>query len=369
MRLFFSAGEASGDRYASALLREMKRLGLPEDCIIEGVGGPRLAAEGARLVANSGEWGAIGIAQAFRVGFRVRAGFLKARAELLQGEPGLFIPIDFGFVNIRLCRAAKAAGWKVLYFVPPGSWRKSAQGKDLPGLTDAISTPFSYSASILKGIGANAHWFGHPIKQLISQERPAVQPDRATLAVLPGSRRHEIELNLPVIARALDGFPGEVEFGLAPTLDAEWVRRLWREHSRREDDSFVAGDLYGVLARARAAIVCSGTATLETALMGVPMVVVYQLTALMHFQGFVMGLKRRMISLPNLLLGEWIVPEFKGWRLDASKVRVQIDDLWSGGPSAERQLAAFKRLDEELGADQAISETAKLALDLARAGR
>src|SRR5688572_21772274 len=123
MRVFFSAGEASGDAYAAALLREMVRLGSGLRFLFEGVGGSQLSAAGANVVVDSSKWGAISILQSLKVAPRVVGGYSKAKRALRKGRPGLFIPIDFGYVNVRLARYAKKQGWKVLYFIPPGSWR------------------------------------------------------------------------------------------------------------------------------------------------------------------------------------------------------------------------------------------------------
>src|SRR5687768_10354669 len=165
MRVLISTGEASGDAYGAALAKRI--FDHSSDALIEGSGGPRMRDAGVALVVDSSSWGAIGIAQALRVAPRVVSGMRRIKEALRQGQPGLFVPIDFGFANIRLAREAKSRGWKVLYFVPPGSWRRDRQGADLAEVCNAVSTPFEWSADILRGMGVEAHWFGHPIKELI----------------------------------------------------------------------------------------------------------------------------------------------------------------------------------------------------------
>src|SRR5438128_1146184 len=124
MRVLISTGEASGDAYGAALVREMMRLLGSESgsWLFEGAGGVAMRDAGVGLLADSSSWGAIGAFHALGVAPRVLSGARRLRAELETGPTGLFVPIDFGFVNIRLARVAKAKGWKVLYFVPPGSW-------------------------------------------------------------------------------------------------------------------------------------------------------------------------------------------------------------------------------------------------------
>lgn len=359
MRVFVSAGEASGDAYGAALIEEMQNLSSTE-LTFEAVGGPRLQASGAKLVTNSTHWGAISIFQALRAVPRVLGGYYRAKRALSKGKPGLFVAIDFGYVNIRFCRHAKNRGWKVVYFIPPASWRRDKQGKDLPVLTDAIATPFSWSAEILRGMGANAHWYGHPIKQLLGDTNPTT--DRVTLALLPGSRKHEIEENVPALAEALADWPSLIEFAVAPSADVDSIKGLWP----RKEDTFTQGDTYGVLRRAHAAVVCSGTATLEAALCRVPMVIVYRVPKSMEIESKLIGFKQpKYIGLPNILLQRDVVPELVHLDATPQAIRSCVDNLWQDGPQRSRQLQDFDELDTTLGPADAITQTARLALETA----
>jgi lipid-A-disaccharide synthase len=438
VRVFLSAGEASGDVYAGALVNEMRRLAsgtrvplrgeirefldtnvgspegmdsldavevtmaiedefgieVPDSAIqnsstfdefvdevspevsieqelppleFEGIGGKRLREAGARIVADSSGWGAISIVQALKVAPRIIPSFYRAKAALASGTPGLFVAIDFGYANIRLVRHARNRGWRVLYFMPPGSWRRDKQGKDLPNIAHEIVTPFEWSAEILRGMGASVHWFGHPIKQLMrdAHQTPAAGA-RDRIAVLPGSRLHEVELNLPVIAGALKGWEGTAEFAVASSIDPSELRSAWlRQDPLRQRDIFTQADIYGVFSRARAAIVCSGTATLEAALCHCPMVVVYRVTAGMVAEAKLLGLKRpEFISLPNILLRRMAVPELVHTDLTPEAVRSALFGLLEDGVPRNRQLEAFNEIDALLGGDDAITRTAELALSM-----
>lgn len=358
MRTFLSAGEASGDAYGAALVEALRERGAEGP--FEGLGGPRMKAAGVGLVADSSHWGAISISQSIPLIRRVMRAYYRTKRALGQGEPGLFIPIDFGYVNIRLARHAKNRGWRVLYFVPPGSWRRHKQGKDLPAVTDRIVTPFSWSAEILNGMGANARWFGHPIKGLV---RKTTDQNRETLALLPGSRTHEIANNVPILWGAFHDWPGPIEFALAPTADEAAIRAQWP----RKDDRFTVGDTVGVLSRARVAAVCSGTATLEAALLRVPTVVIYQADDKMRREEKILkrlGLFRRpeFVALPNILLQRGAVPEQID-RVDPDWLRRTTDALWQDSPERAAQVEAFEELDNLLGPDDAIAKTAEWATD------
>ncbi len=363
MRTFLSTGEASGDAYGAALVAAMRERG--EKGPFEGLGGPRMRAGGVALVADSSRWGAIAISQSLPLVRRVFLAYFRTRRALATGAPGLFVPIDFGYVNVRLARHAKRRGWRVLYFVPPGSWRRHRQGRDLPNVTDGIATPFSWSAELLRGMGADARWFGHPIKSLV-RRGSGKGPESPVLALLPGSRDHEIAANLPVLAEALRDWPHPLEIALAPGAEPAAVRARWP----RPQDAFTVGDTLGVLRRARAAVVCSGTATLEAALLRVPTVVVYEADEKMRREERVLtrlGLFRRpeYVALPNILLQRAAVPE-RVDRVDPRWLRGQVEALWADGPERTAQLDAFEELDALLGPADAIAKTAEWAMEIGR---
>lgn len=360
MRVFFSAGEASGDAYATALAQRLRELDPGME--FEGVGGVGLRSTGAKMHADSSHWGVISITQAIRVLFKVAIGAFNAKRRLLSGAPGVFVPIDFGFVNIKLARIAKANGWKVIYFVPPRSWGKTHQGKDLPFVTHEIVTPFSWSAEILNRMGAKAHWFGHPMLDLASAHTRD-QP-RKGVAVLPGSREHEIQENLPVIARSL----GEesVEFAVAPNWSVDQLASIWQKIApSRHNDTFTEGDVFGVLARAESAIVCSGSATLQAAIMDCPQVVIYRLTRVMEFEAKLTGIKKKIkfFSLPNIFLDREVVRELIQEDARPELIAAELEKLRS---DSTQQRADYAELRKMLGEPGAINKTCDLIIALGR---
>lgn len=366
MRILISAGEASGDAYGASLARELRKI--EPGAKIEGIGGKRMAAADVQIHFDSSGWGAISIVQGLQVAARIFGRYRGIKA-LFRGEPGLFIPIDFGYLNIRLAKLARARGWKVLYFVPPASWRRDRQGKDLPAVTDAIVTPFSWSADLLNQMGATAYWFGHPIRQLVAEAHIDLGLPRAGLAVLPGSRGHELEANLPLLAETLRGLPVTIEFALAPSVDAAAFSARWARLSGRSGDTFTRGTVYEVLSRSTAAVVCSGTATLEAALCHCPMVVFFQLTPAMTMEARLIGLKRpKFIALPNILLDRFAVPELVHDTLSPALLRQEIEGLLNDPAARERQLSAFVELETLLGPADGITQTADLAHQLLTSG-
>lgn len=363
MRLFFSAGEASGDAYGALLLQAIRESEASLSRDIAAIGGRRLREAGARLVADSSRWGAIGIVEALRVSPRVLRGFGRARRELSKGPPGVFVPIDFGFLNVRLARQAKRRGWRVYWFVPPGSWRRNRQGQDVAELSDVVVTPFPWSAEILRGMGARAFFLGHPLRGL-GYTSTAGGFERESIAVLPGSRPHEVRANLRAIGPALEGFDRPIEVAVAPTLTAAEVQKVW-ERACSLPARFREADTRGVLLRSRAGIVCSGTATLEAALSGCPCVVVYRGSRLMELEYRIRRPKFRWISLPNILLEEGILAELIQWDATPERIRRELRPLLDEGPRREEVLNAFARIDALLGPTFDSEEAVRLLKRLA----
>lgn len=370
-RVFLSTGEASGDVYGAALV-EAIRSQSDAPVAFEAVGSSALRSAEARIVRDSGRWGAIGATQALRVLPSALAGLWAAKSWCSRGEPGLLIPIDFGFFNIRLARHARRHGWRVLYFVPPGSWRRDRQGADLPQIADEIVTPFSWSAEILTGMGASAHWFGHPLKQLVEAERAALAPtvERRGIAVLPGSRQAEIEQNLPVLSGVLARFEEPASFAIAPSLDLDWVRRRWQKLAPgRGGDRFVQGQARRVMLEARAGLICSGTATLEAVLCGLPHVVFYRISKVTEIEARLIGFRPTFVSQPNIIMNRQIVPERLQHDAVPDKIEPDLRRLLAEGPDRQAQLDAFGELQSLLGGADAIDQTARLALSMLSADR
>ncbi|MCH7945198.1 MAG: hypothetical protein IIC73_04180, partial [Armatimonadetes bacterium] len=305
-------------------------------------------------------WGALGIFEALKVYPRVILDFYKDKRELKRGRPGLFIPIDFGYVNVLLAKHAKNRGWKVLYFIPPGSWRKDKQGEDLPKITDAIVTPFPWSADMLNKMGANAHCFGHPLKEMVARV-PDVG-ERDGIAVLPGSRVHEIEQHVPVIAEAVKRFHGPIRIAVAPNIDEQKLRHAWIKWSDHEP--LYSRNAHEVLKASRSGVVCSGTATLEAALCGCPCVVLYRGGKVMELEYRLRRPKFEYMSLPNILLDRPLLKELIQWDATPDALGAELELLHADGQRRSEVVSAFQELSDALGGTDCLERTAELAKTL-----
>jgi len=353
MRVFFSTGEASGDAYAAAIANRIR--GFVGD--MEGAIGAKGDLAGIKRIADNRNWGSIGIYESLKIAPKVLGGYRSVLRSLRSGTPGLCVCVDYGFFNIRVARHAKALGWKVLYFIPPGSWRKDKQGADLPHITDQIVTPFEWSAKILNEMGATAHWFGHPLKQMVA-ESPALGSVRSGIAVLPGSRLHEIENNIPTVAEALKSYDGDILLSQAPNVKGNDLLDIWRKHGKQEPQLMT--DVYSALKSVKAAVVCSGTATLESALCGCPQVVVYRGNRMMEIEARIRKPKYDFVSLPNILLGRGLLTELIQWDATPESIWSEVDNLLNDSDKRQTQLDGYAELEGILGGSDCLDQTAEL---------
>jgi lipid-A-disaccharide synthase len=357
--IWISAGEASGDLDGALLAAELKRR-VP-DARIEAVGGPRLAHAADTLLYDSSRWGAIGIVRSLPKVPRLFAAYRRLQRRARSHPPDLLIPIDFGAFNIPLARKLRAMGTKVLYYMPPGSWRKDRQGRDLPAVSDAIATPFEWSARLLTDAGANAEWVGHPLLDAVPVGKTG--PREALIVVLPGSRDHEVRANLPAIAKAcaLLGPDWSFAAALTPHVPAQWVRALWSSHCRAPLETRV-GENAELLGRARAAIICSGTATLEAVVARCPLVVVYGGDLLMRVEYGIRRPQFDFIALPSILVGRKVCEELLQDARSPERIASELQALLEEGPPRQAQLAAFEEVAARLGSPGATARTADLAM-------
>jgi lipid-A-disaccharide synthase len=265
-------------------------------------------------------------------------------------------------MNLRLAKAAKEAGWKVVYFVPPGSWRRDRQGKDIPEVTDHVVTNFPWSADILNRMGANAHFFGHPLKQIHRDllQRPH---QRSGIAVLPGSRRSELEQLLPILSGALQD-ETQVATLPVPSHFRDYVDSRWSRQQDQIVDGSLKGAVISALVSSESGVICSGTATLEATLARTPMVAVYRVSKAVEIEAKLVRFKRpQFVSQPNILLQREVVPELIQEGLTVESLKRTLSSL-AGQSEIRKQQAGFDEINTLLGAEDAITRTAELILSL-----
>jgi len=319
-RLMISAGEASGDHHAARFVEALRRRGL--EPALAGMGGPRLQAVGMELIVDCRDLAIIGIVEVIVHWRRIMRELERLRERLRADPPDLLILVDYPEFNLKLAQTARALGVPVLFYVSPQVWAwRPHRVRKIGRLVDMMAVLFPFEVSFYEHAGIPVRYVGHP---LVDEIHPAVTPeqaraefglssDRPTLGLMPGSRRGEIERLLPLLldsAAQLRARHGPVEFvlPLAATLDPEPVRQQV-EASGLDVRLVTGGRAYDVVQVCDAVITASGTATLEIALMGVPMAVVYRV------QWLTWQIMHRLltvddIALVNIVAQRRIVQEF-----------------------------------------------------------
>ncbi len=380
--VFIVAGEASGDwagaRLACALRQREPKLSL------EGVGGRRMAAAGVELVADSSDWGAIGVCDAVKKIPRVWRALKEVKAKLEQQQPSGLVLIDSGGVNVPLARMVSKLGIRMLYYLPPGSWSRTLRNPGLRELVDVIATPFPWSQELLIGGRARVEWVGHPVLEAarpkLSPEEAwkhyALDPTRPVVALAPGSREQEMKHVLPLLAEAAGRLArdmGGVQF-ISPVSDPSYEKRGWDTFQKAGVNvTLLQGMEYDALQLATAAAVCSGTATLEFACLGVPMIIVYRagLGTSMQFV-LIRGVigKQWRAGMPNIIAGRDIVPELLWKWAKPEALARELGSLLSDESRRNQmktdlaEVVANLGNDPRLGGVSASERTAELVLEL-----
>lgn len=318
-KVMIMSGEASGDLHGANLAREIRKQ--DPSIALYGVGSKRMKDVGVKMLADASEISVVGITAVLtHIGAIYRI-FTKLKRFLKNERPDILVLIDFPDFNIRLGKAARKLGIPVLYYISPQVWVwRKGRIKTIAGMVKAMIVVFPFEVPLYEKAGVDVRFVGHPLTDVVRSELTAgqarqflgIETARRTIALLPGSRKSEIVHLLPdmlAAAKILLSRFQDLQFVLpvAPTVDPDFVRSFVEQGG--VPVRMVEGRTYDALKASDAAIVASGTATLETGLMGLPMVIAYRISALNYFilTKLVRGVKN--VGLVNIVAGKRIVPE------------------------------------------------------------
>ena len=371
------AGDPSGDLYGAAIADALRRL-VPDLCVW-GAGGPRMKATRVELAADLSLASAIGIAESSKVVPSLLVSYLRLRSLVARRRPDALVVIDFGAFNRRLAEFARRKGIRTVYFIPPGSWRRTTRSSAATArCADLFLTPFPWSAENLRKVGAVAEYVGHPLLDLAVStadrhrflEEVGLDAGGRCVALLPGSRRPEITHILPALLNAADLIVdrmGDVQFVIAaaPAVYEQVLRRLDRRRNGAKVVT-VANRTYDTLASADLALVASGTATLEAAVLGCPMVVVYRGSAPATLEKLLRGrILEKYIGLPNIIAGEGICPELVAREATGERIAAEALRLLDNASSLEEVKWNLSKVKLQLGQPGAVQRSANLIARLA----
>ncbi len=377
------AGEFSGDMHAAAIVRAIRRRA--PDVNIFGIGGAALRQAGMEIVYDAREMAVLGLTEVLRKYFFFRRVFHAMLDLARQRRPAAVLLVDYPGFNLRFAAAAKAAGLKVIYYVCPQVWawhrgRIPAMARDI----DRLLTIFPFEPPLFEGSGLAADFVGHP---LVAETAAALQAPAAALpwqsgapriALLPGSRRHEIQRLFPVMwqtaLRLEQKHPQAAFIAAAPSAEAaQWIQTALAPLSRSGPGpkrfAITAGQTRQVLRQADAALVASGTATLETALLRCPMVVVYKVSAATYLAGRML-IRVPYLGMVNLLWRHLdpdpahnpLCPEFIQQAARPDRLADALEPLLSPTPRRQAMLAGLNRVGAALGGGGGADRAAEIVL-------
>lgn len=370
-RVMIIAGEASGDLHGSNLVRAMRKRDTA--LFFFGIGGPALKNEGVNILVDASDLAVVGITEVFNKITSILKGMSIAKKALKKLRPDLLILIDLPDFNLRLAPTAKKLGIPVLYYICPQVWAwRSGRIKKMRKLADHLAVILPFEEDFYKSYDMPVTFVGHPLldNHLFIQDDTLEKPADDTLVIgfLPGSRDREISRHLPVMLDAalillkkLDS----VKFiiSLAPGIEREYMEKIIENHGGDADFEIVTGGAKHMFKRSELVVAVSGTVTLETAIFGMPTVIIYKVSPISYWLGRAM-IRVEHIGLANLIAGKKIVPELLQEKASPIKIADTVFELLSDASGLEEMRRELLNVKDILGGPGASERVADIALGM-----
>lgn len=363
MKLAIVAGEASGDLHASEVLHELKRLS--PGLVTFGIGGDLLAGEGMTLLHHAKEMGIVGLFNVLRHLRFFRRVFDELIARIEAERPDAVLLVDYPDFNLRVAKRCRELGVKVLYYISPQVWAwRRGRVKQIAKRVDRMIVLFPFEETFYKEHGVPVTYVGHPLIDELAHVTRSSRGEVLRIALLPGSRRGEVESLLPAMVEAIGLLRREQSIDAtlvqAPTIQRDQLERIVgnaeiRIVPHRGGQSIADADI---------ALSSSGTATLECAVVGTPVVVMYRLSPATHW------LAKRLVKLPhfslvNIIAGKEVVPELLQHEVTGERIAAEVWKL----ADPERYAATVRELEDvrgKLGGPGASRRTAEAIMSVLR---
>lgn len=343
-RLFIIAGEASGDLHASRLLRALKAD--DPDLVISGWGGNLMRAEGAAILKDYKDLAFMGFIEVIANIRTIMANFRECKRQIREFLPDALILVDYPGFNLRMARYARKEGIKVFYYISPQVWAwKRSRVWSIRRNVDRLFVILPFEKEFYANYGIDVEYHGHPLCDILC-DHPSGNPHPGKqIAILPGSRKQEVRRMLPVMLQASRDFP-DYSFVIAgaPSLGEQFYKPLIGDYNVR----LAFDQTYDILRNSEAAMVTSGTATLETALLGVPQVVCYKASPFSYVIARAL-VKVRFISLVNLVMDRFVVKELIQTDMSADLLSAELRKLVDDKQARQEMLSSYDDLRKNLG--------------------
>ncbi|HXT72686.1 MAG TPA: lipid-A-disaccharide synthase [Candidatus Angelobacter sp.] len=364
--ILISAGEASGDMYAAQLARALQAR---TSAHFFGMGGPKMREAGVEIVADASEIAVVGITEVLHRLPAVWRAWRKLEREAVRRKPALAITVDSPGFNFGLARRLKKHGIRIVYFISPQIWAwRPRRMRWIQRRFERVLVIFPFEEEIYRKAGVAVNFVGHP---LVDAVHPQMTPEqfaarfgldakRPIVALLPGSRPSEIRRSMPIIAEACARLQKNILVQFVLVVASGLNAHIFDSYSRPDlRVTPVTGAVYDALAAADCAIVSSGTATVEAALLGAPMVVVYRLSKVTA------AIARRLVLTPlfamvNLISGRQVVPELIQDKFTAEALEREVRLLLDSPEARAQQKHDLAEVRLKLGPGGAIERAAEV---------
>lgn len=367
MRYYVIAGEASGDLHASNLIRELVQL--DQDAVVRGFGGDLMENSGMQLVKHYREMAFMGFVPVLLNIRTIRRNMKICEQDLVKFSPDVLILVDYPGFNLRMAEFAKGKGIRTYYYISPKIWAwKQGRVKKIKAFVDEMFTILPFETEFYRKHNYEVNYVGNPVLDALTANpgqasfsdfcRENQLSEKPVIALLPGSRLQEIRSLLPSMLKAAIVFPRfQVLITAAPNIGEEVYTPLIGDYPAR----LIRGKTYEVLRHARAAVLASGTVSLEAGIIGCPQVVAYTMAGGLLTQMIGRRLiKVKWASLVNLILGREAVKELIQINFTIDKIRTELDRVLNDQAYRTEILESYAELRQKLGAPGASRKAALL---------
>ncbi len=356
MRYYIVTGEPSGDMHAANLVNELKKV--DSDIFVRAWGGERLISEGVSLAKNIKQTAFMGLWSVLRNLRTIQSNLTFCKQDILAFKADALILVDYPAFNLKIAEFAKKNGIKVFYYISPKvwAWNKNRVLK-IKKFVDHLLVIFPFEVEFFKKYGVEVTYVGNPLLDEIEKKDHTLsfKSSQSIIALLPGSRKQEIEAILPEMLTVVEDYPDhQFVIGATNTFSKEY----YQSFIKQKNVEFVFNETYALLANAKAALVTSGTATLEAALFKVPQVVCYK-TNWFTYMIAKRVVKIEHLSLVNILLNKTAVKELIQAGLNKENLKLELNILLS---EREKILTDYNKLSDLLNKKGASKNAAEFIL-------
>jgi lipid-A-disaccharide synthase len=371
VKYYIIAGEPSGDLHASNLIHELKKI--DSRALFRFWGGDLMAEQaGIPPVKHYRDLAFMGFLEVLLNIVTITKNFSFCKKDIILYQPDVLILVDYPGFNLRMASFAHRHGIRVYYYIAPTLWAwNESRIKVIRKYVDRMFVILPFEKEYYKRLGYHVDFVGHPLLDAMDKEKATQEdfhrfternalPDKPIIAVLPGSRVQEVEKILPVMLSVVNDFPGFhfVVAGIS-SLPEELYTKFTRNY---KNVSLLFDQTYGILKQARAALVKSGTSTLETAILNVPEVVCYSISSATYFIAKRLA-KVKYISMVNLIMDFELVKELIQHDLNYKNVKAGLEKITLDQGSRDEMLKGFGELRKRLGGNGASERLARMIFD------